>query len=128
MTHQNPTLTAQLRSVFGDTAVDAVKELRCIKAPMGCGQKLATICGHDDDPGNAPGPCVLEPGHDGDHVRVTEVRGTMHSDAADRRVAAAFRDDPSVREYLVVGMCQSCQDRFEAECRAAEAREEAEGM
>lgn len=121
MTHQNPRLTAQLRSVFGDTAADAIKELRCIKEPMGCGKGIATICGHasDDD-----GPCVLVPEHDGDHLHVRQAADTPEATAADRRIAAAFRDDASVREWLVIGMCQSCQDRFEAEGRRAAEREE----
>lgn len=120
---QNPALTNQLRSMFGDTAVDAVKELRCIKEPMGCGKPIPTVCGTNDDPER--GPCVLVPGHDGDHLPVRDAAGTMEAAAADRRIVAAFRDDASVREWMVIGMCQSCQDRFERECREAEAREEA---
>lgn len=121
MTHQHPALTAALRNVFGDTARDAIKELRCINEPMGCGKTIATICGTITD--DHDGPCVLTPDHDGDHLPVRNAAGTPEATAADRRIAAAFRDDASVREWMVVGMCQSCQDNFEAEGRAAEARE-----
>lgn len=122
MNRQNPALTSQLRTMFGDTAVDAVKELRCIAEPMGCGRPIYTVCGTIDEPER--GPCVLVPDHDGDHLPVCNAAGTPEAAAADRRISAAFRDDTSVREWMLVGMCQSCQDRFEAECRAAEAREE----
>lgn len=46
MKPQNPKLTAQLRSIFGDTAVDAVREMRCVNPPMGCGGE---ITGFRDD-------------------------------------------------------------------------------
>lgn len=122
MSNQNPALTSQLRAMFGDTAVDAVKDLRCIKEPMGCGTPIPTICGTIDDP--LRGPCVLVPNHDAECLPVRDAAGTPEAVAADRRIAAAFRDDVSVREWMLVGMCQTCQDRFQRECEEAEAREQ----
>jgi hypothetical protein len=122
MKQQNPALTASLRNLFGDTAVDAVKDLRCIKEPMGCGKPLPTVCGSLHDPDR--GPCVLTPRHDGACLPVRDAAGTPEAAAADRRISAGFRDDASVREWMLVGMCQPCQDRFERECAEAEAREE----
>lgn len=119
---QNPALTSKLRRMFGDTAVDAVKELRCIKEPMGCGKPIHTICGANDDPSR--GPCVLVPNHDGDHLPVRDASGTPEAVAADRRIAAAFRDEASLREWVVIGMCQTCQDRFYGDGRIHEERDQ----